>query len=151
MEERKKKHSIIIPKSFIVLIIIFLSLISLYAYDKNLFPVFHVKLEPGIYELTGKEEGIMIVSEGNKIMFKDFDLNMHLKGTYYKQGTDLNRIFLNNNKTFRILNSWNGIYSVLYNIDEYHRLEIDYYPKEDKLVLLKPGSTTEFSFIYKKG
>lgn len=26
---------------------------------------------------------------------------------------------------------------------------IDYYPREDKLVLLKPGSTTEFSFVYK--
>lgn len=150
MEEKRKKRSIVVPKGFIVLIIIFLGLVSLYIYDKNLFPVFHVKLEPGVYELVGKDEGSMIVSEGNKIMFKDFDLNKHLKGTYYKQGTDLNSMFLNNNRTSRILNSWNGIYSVLYDVDEYHWLEIDYYPREDKLVLLKPGSTTEFSFVYKE-
>ena len=96
MEEKRKKRSIVVPKGFIVLIIVFLGLVSLYIYDKNLFPVFHVKLEPGVYELVGKDEGSMIVSEGNKIMFKDFDLNKHLKGTYYKQGTDLNSMFLNN-------------------------------------------------------
>lgn len=150
MEEKRRKRSIIVPKGFIVLIIIFLGLVSLYVYDKNLFLVFHVKLRPGVYELEGNGKGSMIVSEGNKIMFKDFDLNTHLKGTYYKQGTDLNSLFLNNHRTFRILNSWTGGYSVLYDVDEYHWLEIGYYPREDKLVLLNPGSTTEFSFVYKE-
>lgn len=148
MEDKKRKRSIIIPKSLMVLSVIFLGLIFLYIYDKNLFPVNDVKLKPGIYELTGEETGRMVVSEGNTIMFEDFDLNAHLKGTYYPEKIDFNRIFLNNNQTFYIYKGLSGIYSVLYNIDEEYFLEIDYYPREDKLVLLKPATSTEFSFAY---
>lgn len=148
MEDKKRKHSIIIPKYLVVLIIIFLGLIVLYIYDKNLFPVSEVKLKPGVYEFIEKANEKIIVSEGNNLMFVDFDLNTHLKGAYPEK-IDLNKIFLNSNKTFRILKGVSGIYSVLYDVDEYHWLEIDYYPREDKLILLKPGSTSEFCFVYK--
>lgn len=149
MEAKKRKHPIIIPKYLAVLIVIFLGLVLLYIYDKNLFPVGEVELKPGVYECTGKANGKMIISEGNNILFVDFDLNTHLKGAYPEK-IDLNKMFLNSNRTFRILKGVSGVYSVLYDVDEYHWLEIDYYPREDKLVLLKPGSTSEFCFVYKE-
>lgn len=149
MEKNKRKRSIIIPKCLIVLVLILLGLISLYIYDKNLFPVYDVELKPGVYEFSGEEDGRMVVSEGSKIRFEDFDLNTHLKGAYPPK-IDLNKIFLNNDKTFRIVRGISGVYSVLYNVTEYDWLEIDYYPREDKLVLLKPRSSSEFLFVYKE-
>lgn len=149
MEEKKKKQSIIIPKPLLILSILLLALICLFIYDKNLFPVGDVELKPGVYEFTGEEAGQIIVSEGNNIMFKDFDLNTHLSGFYYSKKIDLNKMFLDHNRTFYIVKGLSGIYSVLCDVSETERLEIDYYPREDKLVLLKPGSTSEFCFVYK--
>lgn len=149
MEENKRKRSIIIPKGLIVLIVILLGLISLYIYDKNLFPVGDVELKPGVYEFVEDGKGRMIVSEGNKIRFEDFDLNTHLKGVYPPR-IDLNKTFLNNDKTFRVLKGVSGVYSVLHSVTEEDWLEIDYYPREDKLVLLKPRSSSEFPFVYKE-
>lgn len=149
MEENKRKRLVIIPKYLVVLIVIFLGLLSLYIYDKSLFPVTDVKLKPGVYEFVGEDGGRIVVSEGNKIMFQDFDLNTHLRGVY-KEETDLNRMFLNNSRTFRILRGVAGVYSVIYDVDEYNWLEIDYYPREDKLILLKPRSKSEFLFMYRE-
>lgn len=147
MEKAGKK--IWLSKSFIILICFFAVIVTMYVYDKNLLPVWNVSLKPGVYQCVDKESGQIVVSEDCNIRFCEFDLNSEVKGTYYTE--DLNAIFLNQNRKFSLHKGITGCYLLTNKIqnEEMQTLQIEYYPREDKLVLLTATEGKTFTFQMK--
>lgn len=145
MEEKKPPKKIWIPKVFIVLLVFVTAVIGLYLYNKNLFPVWNVTLKPGMYRYAGEGGGEIIASDNFQLRFQNFDLNEKVKGTYYPQ--DLNAIFLDKDRQFVLIKGMTGIYNLAYRMSgDREALYLEYYPREDKLVVLTANESKSFTF-----
>lgn len=143
--KKKNPYSIIrIPKFAIALLFIFLVLIALFIYDKNLFPVADATLKNGNYKYKGEGNGEIIVTENSLLCFHDFDLNSVLRGLYYINH-DLNSVFVDKEVKFFMDNRASGC-TLIHRLEDDLTLEIEFYPRDDKLVLLKP--MTEETFVF---
>lgn len=143
----KKNKGKYILKYFIIVIAASGVLIGLFS--SNLLWVGDSSLKNGTYLYTGTGNGEIVVSDDCQLCFRNFDLNENLKGPFYTQ--DLNSIFLDKKNKFTF--SIGGFHE--YNLintfgEEGEMLQLEYRPWEDKLVLLKPGSDSEFTFVLQK-
>lgn len=133
-------------KCLIIIAVYLFAVVGLYIYDKNLFPVRNVTLERGIYRYIGDGEGEIVATGDYVLRIQNFDLNSKVKGSYYKQ--DLNAVFLNKNIEFTLKKGMTGCYSLLYSFPDGDGefLEIEYYPREDRLKLLTANESKTYIF-----
>lgn len=120
----KKKTWVMLPKSLIAVLIFAAVVTAIYIYDKNLLPVGNVSLKPGKY-----------VWDHMLVGFRKFRLN---------------ETFIGEEKKFILTRGLSGVYSLSYYLSEGDRMEVDYYPREDKLLLFKPRSKDGYTFMLEK-
>lgn len=143
-KKNKTKHTV---RDLIIVVSVSVVLIGLFS-GKLILPG-NLTVQPGTYRYTGTGGGEIVVSDDCYLCFRDFDLNKNLQGIYYTE--DLNSIYRDReNKFTLILTGPNGEYCLVNTFQDGKMLEIAYYPREDKLILLKPSSETEFTFVLQK-
>lgn len=146
MNGERIKKTIQIPIGFVVLVVIFIALIVLFLYNPNLFPVHNVEVENGVYQYVDGE-GEISISDNSKLCFRNFDLNAAIKkGMYYTE--DLNLLLGDKEREFYLHNNHTGVYTIEIDINEEESIQIDYYPRDDKLELLSPGESEETTYCF---
>lgn len=132
----KKKTWIMLPKSLIAVLIFAAVVTAIYIYDKNLLPVGNVSLKPGKYVWDQDSKASITISEDGRMTFENMDLDHMLVGF---RKFRLNETFIGEEKKFILTRGLSGVYSLSYYLSEEDRMEVDYYPREDKLLLLNRG------------
>ena len=79
--------------------------------------------------------------------FENMDLDHMLVGF---RKFRLNETFIGEEKKFILTRGLSGVYSLSYYLSEEDRMEVDYYPREDKLLLFKPRSEDGYTFMLEK-
>lgn len=133
----KKKTWVMLPKSLIAVLIFAAVVTAIYIYDKNLLPVGNVSLKPGKYVWDQDSKASITISEDGRMTFENMDLDHMLVGF---RKFRLNETFIGEEKKFILTRGLSGVYSLSYYLSEEDRMEVDYYPREDKLLLFKPQS-----------
>ena len=143
----KKKTWVMLPKSLIAVLIFAAVVTAIYIYDKNLLPVGNVSLKPGKYVWNQDPKASITISEDSMMTFENMDLDHMLVGFRKFQ---LNETFIGEEKKFILTRGLTGVYSLSYYLSEEDRMEVDYYPREDKLLLFKPRSEDGYTFMLEK-